>query len=122
MARFQAFTAGPFPSTPFQTVRAVFPHTADWGTGLDAGAAVYIFDVGSGSIFTFNPGILVAGLGLGLRGQSDAPLVNTSVVRLGGVRLYSFVQAEFGNGFTFDLPGGGVELESLGIPLGRLPI
>jgi hypothetical protein len=97
----------------------LFGAPSDWGAGFDTGAAVYIFDVGSGPTFTFNPGILVAGLGLGLTGQNDAPLVNTSGFRLGGVRLYSFFHGEFGNGFAFDSPGGGVELDSLGIPLGQ---
>ena len=44
------------------------------------------------------------GLGLGLTGQDDAPLIKTSGFRLGGVRLYSFFHGEFGNGFVFDSP------------------
>ncbi len=108
----QDFAAGDF------SLNLLFGAPSDWGSGFDEGVAVYLFDA-SGSTFTFNPGLLVAGLGLGLTGQNDAPLVNTYGFRLGGVRLYSFFHGEFGNGFSFDSPGGGVELDSLGIPLGQ---
>ncbi len=108
----QDFAAGDF------SLNLLFGAPTEWGAGFDKGVAVYLFDA-SGSTFTFNPGLLVAGFGLGLTGQNDAPLVNTSGFRLGGIRLYSFFHGEFGSGFSFDSPGGGVELDALGIPLGQ---
>ena len=89
-----------------------------WGSTFDAGVTVYLFQV-SASTFTFNPGIVAAGLGLGLTGQNDAPLVNTGGFRIGGVRLYSFFNGEFASGFHFDSPGAGVEIDQLGLPLSQ---
>jgi hypothetical protein len=89
-----------------------------WGSTFDAGVTVYLFQLSS-STFTFNPGIVAAGLGLGLTGQNDAPLVNTSGFRLGGVRLYSFFRGEFASGFHFDSPGAGIEIDALGLPLSQ---
>ncbi|HEY1986688.1 MAG TPA: DUF6603 domain-containing protein [Terracidiphilus sp.] len=89
-----------------------------WGSTFDAGVTISLFDVAGGN-FTFNPGITAAGLGLGLTGQNDAPLVNTGGFRLGGVRLYSFFHGEFQNSFSFDSPGVGVEIDKLGLPLSQ---
>ena len=95
-----------------------FGAPTSWGSTFDAGATVYLFQT-SGSTFTFNPGIVAAGLGLGLTGQNDGPLVNTGGFRIGGVRLYSFFQGEFASGFHFDSPGAGVEIDKLGLPLSQ---
>lgn len=108
----QAFNVGDY------SLSMLFGAPTAWGADFDSGAAVYLFD-SSGGNFTFNPGLVVAGLGLGLTGQDDAPLIKTSGFRLGGVRLYSFFHGEFGNGFVFDSPGAGVELDGLGLPLGQ---
>lgn len=108
----QAFDIGNY------SLSLLFGAPTDWGSNFDTGAAVYLFD-SSGGNFTFNPGMIIAGLGLGLTGQDDAPLINTDGFRLGGARLYSFFHAEFGSGFTFDSLGAGVELDALGLPLGQ---
>ena len=108
----QAFDVGDY------SLSLLFGAPSSWGADFDSGAAVYLFN-SSGGNFTFNPGLVVAGLGLGLTGQDDAPLIKTSGFRLGGVRLYSFFHGEFGNGFVFDSAGGGVELDALGLPLGQ---
>ena len=108
----QAFDVGDY------SLSLLFGAPSDWGSAFDTGAAVYLFNA-SGGNFTFNPGMIVAGLGLGITGQDDAPLIKTSGFRLGGVRLYSFFHAEFGSGLVFDSPGGGVELDALGLPLGQ---
>jgi hypothetical protein len=89
-----------------------------WGTGFDSGVTVYLFDVAGGN-FTFNPGILAVGLGLGLTGQNDAPLVNTDGFRMGGVRLYSFFWGTFSGGFSLSALGIGAEIDSLGLPLSQ---
>ena len=89
-----------------------------WGSTFDAGVTVYLFQFSS-STFTFNPGIVAAGLGLGLTGQNDGPLVNSNGFRIGGVRLYSFFKGEFASGFHFDSPGAGVEIDKLGLPLSQ---
>ena len=95
----------------------LFGAPSTWDHGMDEGVAVYLFDSVSDPL-KFNPGILVAGLGLGLTGQNDAPLIGRSGFRLGGVRLYSFFAGDFGKG-TFDSLGGGLELDSLGLPLSQ---
>ncbi|HEY1502139.1 MAG TPA: DUF6603 domain-containing protein [Acidobacteriaceae bacterium] len=89
-----------------------------WGTGFDSGVTVYLFDVGGGN-FTFNPGILAVGLGLGLTGQNDAPLVNTNGFRIGGVRLYTFFWGAFSGGFSLSARGIGAEIDALGLPLSQ---
>ena len=96
----------------------LFGAPSTWGSTFDAGVAVYLFNV-SGDTFTFNPGIVAAGLGLGLTGQNDAPLINTGGFRMGGVSLYSFFHGEFASGFNFDSPGVGVEIDKLGLPLSQ---
>jgi len=108
----QAFDIGDY------SLSLLFGAPTDWGSAFDTGAAVYLFNSSGGS-FTFNPGMIVAGLGLGLTGQDDSPLIKTSGFRLGGARLYSFFHAEFGSGFVFDSLGAGVELDALGLPLGQ---
>jgi hypothetical protein len=100
------------------SLSVLFGAPSEWGTGLDFGAAIYVF-TSAGGTFTFDPGLTVVGLGLGLAGQDDAPLINVSGFRLGGVRLYSFFHGEFANGFNLDSGGGGVELDQLGLPLGQ---
>jgi hypothetical protein len=95
-----------------------FGAPASWGSAFDAGVTVYVFQK-SGSTFTFSPGIVAAGLGLGLSGQNDAPLVDTGGFRMGGVRLYSFFDGDFSSGFTFNSPGAGVEIDKLGLPLSQ---
>jgi hypothetical protein len=100
------------------TLTMLFGAPTSWGSTFDAGVAVYLFTV-SGSSFTFDPGIVAAGLGLGLTGQNDAPLVDTGGFRIGGVNLYSFFEAEFAGGFQFSSPGAGAEIAQLGLPLSQ---
>ncbi len=95
-----------------------FGAPVEWGATFDAGVTVHLFQESSGT-FTFNPGITAAGLGLGLAGANDSPLVNTNGFRIGGVRLYSFFHGEFASGFNFDSPGAGVEIDKLGLPLSQ---
>ena len=89
-----------------------------WGTGFDSGVTVYLFDV-SGGNFTFNPGILGVGFGLGLTGANDAPLVNSNGFRIGGVRLYTFFWGSFSGGFSLSALGVGAEIDQLGLPLSQ---
>ena len=92
-----------------------------WGSTFDAGVTLSLFDVSS--TFKFTPDLTVAGLGLGITGSNDGPLVNTNGLRIGGVRLYSFFHAGFTDGtsssFSFDSPGAGVEIDKLGLPLSQ---
>ena len=82
--------------------------------GANDGIVVFMFtDAGA-----FNPGLLVAGLGLGLAGAGDAPLANLSGFRLGGFTGYLFFDAELQSGLTVNSFGGGLELAELGLPLG----
>jgi large repetitive protein len=85
--------------------------------GVDAGLELYLFTDLSGS-FTFTPELHCAGVGIGLAGADDAPLVNLSQFRMGGFNGYFFFDAEFSGGLNFSSLGGGLELAQLGIPLG----
>lgn len=108
----QDFTIGDY------DLSMLFGAPTDWGALFDAGVAVYVFQTG-GSNFTFAPSITVTGLGLGLTGANDAPLVNSNGFRIGGVRLYSFFHGDFSSGFSFDSPGVGAEIDALGLPLSQ---
>jgi large repetitive protein len=89
-----------------------------FGSGFDAGATLYLFDVAGGN-FTFDPGLQAIGLGVGLAGANDSPLVNTNGFRIGGVKLYSFFFADFSSGFSLSGFGAGAEIDKLGIPLSQ---
>ena len=105
------FTAGQY------VISALFGAPADWDAGADAGIVLLIFDT-SGNTISFNPGLSVAGLGIGLTGADDAALVDTSVFRLGGFKGYVFFDAEFQSGPLLNNFGLGMELDQLGLPLG----
>jgi hypothetical protein len=107
----QDFVAGNF------TVSARFGAPADWDVGADAGLVLKLIDTGGGTV-SFNPGLSVAGLGLGLTGVEDAPLVNLSGFRLGGFRGYVFFDSEFKSGPLLSGFGAGLELDAFGLPLG----
>ena len=95
-----------------------FGAPAAWNSGtshLDEGIVFYLFDAGT---LKFNPGLYAVGLGFGITGQNDSPLINTSDFRLGGVDVYVFFDCEFSGGIQFEKFGAGLELASLGIPLG----
>ncbi|HEY6489867.1 MAG: DUF6603 domain-containing protein [Terracidiphilus sp.] len=95
-----------------------FGAPAAWNSGashLDEGIVFYLFDAGT---LQFNPGLYAVGLGFGITGQDDSPLINTSDFRLGGVDVYVFFDCEFSGGIQFQKFGAGLELASLGIPLG----
>ncbi|HZZ37514.1 MAG TPA: DUF6603 domain-containing protein [Acidobacteriaceae bacterium] len=108
----QDFTIGDY------DLSMLFGAPTAWGAMFDAGVTVYVFQTSSGN-FTFTPSITVAGLGLGLTGSNDAPLVNSNGFRIGGVRLYSFFHGDFSSGFNFDSPGVGAEIDALGLPLSQ---
>jgi hypothetical protein len=82
--------------------------------GANAGLTLFLFN----DLLQFNPGLLVAGLGLGITGADDAPLVDLSGFRLGGFNGYLFFDVELQGGLTVNSFGGGLELASLGLPLG----
>jgi hypothetical protein len=106
------FTAGSY------ELSIQFGAPASWnsnGSTLDEGIVFYLFDSGT---LQFNPGLYVVGLGFGITGQNDSPLVNTSDFRMGGVDVYVFFDCEFSGGLQFKNFGAGLELASLGLPLG----
>jgi len=111
----QAFDIGSY------SLAALFGAPSAWATltpGADAGLELYLFTDAGGGSFTFTPELRCAGVGLGLAGASDAPLVNLSAFRLGGVNLYFFVDIQFSNGPAPNSFGGGLELVQMGLPLG----
>jgi len=82
--------------------------------GANDGLTLFLFT----DTFDFRPGLLVAGLGLGITGADDAPLLDMSGFRLGGFNGYLFFDVELAGGLTVNSFGGGLELASLGLPLG----
>jgi hypothetical protein len=110
----EPFTIGSYSLT------ALFGAPSAWTNvtpGADKGLDLYLF-TDSGGSFTFTPELHCAGVGLGLTGANDAPLVNLSQFRMGGFNGYFFFNAGFANGLNFDSLGGGLELLQVGIPLG----
>ena len=108
----EAFDIGSYSLT------ALFGAPSTWSNGADFGLGLYLLtDNGSGS-FTFTPRLRCVGVGLGITGANDAPLVNTSAFRLGGFNGYVFFDAQFSGGLTVSSGGGGLELLQLGLPLG----
>jgi large repetitive protein len=108
----QEFAAGSY------TLRVHFGAPADWAAGMDEGLALYLLQSG-GASFTFVPGLHCVGIGVGITGQDDAPLINTDQFRLGGVDGYVFFDVDFQGGISFSNFGAGLELDAFGIPLGQ---
>jgi hypothetical protein len=82
--------------------------------GANDGLALFLFT----DTFDFKPGLIAAGLGLGITGADDTPLVDLDGFRLGGFNSYLFFDAELQGGLSVGSFGGGIELASLGLPLG----
>jgi hypothetical protein len=108
----QQFSAGSF------SLNVHFGAPADWAVGMDEGLGLYLFQTGGASL-SFNPGLHCVGIGVGMTGQDDAPLINTDQFRLGGLDGYVFFDVEFQSGLNFSNFGGGLQLDALGIPLGQ---
>jgi hypothetical protein len=107
--------------TPSFSLAALFGAPSDWtklSPGADGGLTLYLFTDSGGGSFSFTPQLRCAGVGLGLAGASDAPLVNLSAFRLGGFNGFFFFDAQFASVLSLDSFGGGLELVQLGIPLG----
>ncbi len=108
----QEFSAGSF------SLNVHFGAPADWAAGMDEGLGLYLFQSGGASL-QFNPGLHCVGIGLGITGQDDAPLINTDQFRLGGLDGYVFFDVEFQSGVSFSNFGAGLQLDAFGIPLGQ---
>jgi large repetitive protein len=111
----QAFDIGSYSLT------ALFGAPSSWAAlspGADFGLGLYLFKDAGGGSFTFTPRLRCAGVGLGLTGANDAPLVNLSAFRLGGFNGHFFFDAQFTSGLALNSFGGGMELLQLGLPLG----
>ena len=100
------------------TLTVHFGAPADWATGMDEGLGLYLFQAGGASL-QFRPGLHCVGIGLGITGQGDSPLINTSQFRLGGVDAYTFFDVDFQGGISLSGFGAGLELDQFGIPLGQ---
>ncbi len=84
--------------------------------GADAGVTLYLFTQAGG--FQFSPELAVRGLGLGLAGDGDAPLLNESGFRIGALDTYLAFDVDLRSGKVSGL-GGGVEIEKLGLPISQ---
>jgi hypothetical protein len=109
------------------TLELHFGAPTAWGPAMgaghttDSGLAVYLFDSNApnpGSFF--QPRIDFIGVGLGLKGANDQPLVNTDEFRMEGADLYLFLSWNIAAGTPPDGIGAGLELDQVGLPLGSL--
>jgi large repetitive protein len=77
----------------------------------------------SGSTYTFAPSLRVGGqhaggIGVGLAGAGDAPLINTSGFRMEDVRAYVFFDLDFTGSVSGQHFGVAAELQGISLPLG----
>lgn len=112
LSGLQQFDVGSF------TLTVHFGAPVDWAAGMDEGLGLYLFQIGGPSV-QFRPGLHCVGIGVGITGQGDSPLINTSQFRLGGVDAYAFFDVDFQGGVSLPNLGAGLELDQFGIPLGQ---
>ena len=98
------------------SITLLFGKPADW-LGPNAGITLDLFTTGTS--ITFAPALSVRGLGVGLSGEGDAPLLNVSGFRMGAVDAYLAFSVNLLSGSVSDV-GGGVEIDKLGLPLNQL--
>ena len=89
---------------------------ADW-LGPNAGVTLDLLTTGSS--IAFAPALAVRGLGVGLAGDGDSPLLNASGFRIGAVDAYLAFTIDLLHGTVSGL-GGGLEIDQLGLPLNQL--
>ena len=94
-------------------VSALFGAPATW-LGPTAGIALYLFSTAGG--LQFAPELLVRGVGVGLAGSGDAPLLDAAGFRIGAADAYLAFQLDLRTGSVSGL-GGGVEIDQLGLPI-----
>ncbi len=94
-----------------------FGAPASWGSAAAEGLVVYLFEVTPDGA-DFNVGIELHGVGVSLSHTDGTALVNESLLRLGGVRVYLFMDLETKAGLQVEHAGAGLELTGFGIPLG----
>ncbi|HEY6481280.1 MAG TPA: DUF6603 domain-containing protein, partial [Streptosporangiaceae bacterium] len=88
---------------------------ATW-LGPTAGLTLYLFTVAGG--LQFAPRLLARGLGVGLAGSGNAPLLNESGLRIGGLDGYVAFEIDLTGGTVSGL-GGGLEIDKLGLPISQ---
>jgi large repetitive protein len=97
-------------------ISLLFGKPATW-LGSEAGVTLFLF---SGSPFTFAPELNVRGLGLGVAGDGDTPLVNDPKFRVGAIDGYIAFDVDFSNPGSNLNFGGGLEIDQLGLPFDQL--
>lgn len=98
------------------SVSLLFGAPATW-LGSTAGIILNLFTTSGG--VNFAPALHVRGLGIGLSGAGDAPLLNESGFSIGAVDAYLAFDLDLKTGHLSDL-GGGLEIDKLGLPLNLL--
>ncbi|MEO7040098.1 MAG: hypothetical protein ABI446_12540, partial [Gemmatimonadaceae bacterium] len=92
---------------------------ATW-LGTTAGVSLYLFTI-TGDTVTFAPTLHARGIGVGVSSASDAPVLDVSGFRIGGIDGYLTFELSLANGtVALSELGGGVEIDKLGIPLSAL--
>ncbi len=113
------------------TIDIRFGAPAAWGKAMtpssDTGPPLYPTDTGlalyllqTSPTTAFHPRIDFIGVGLGLEGANDQPLVKTDDFRMNGADLYLFLSWDIGANETVNGFGAGLELDQVGLPLGSL--
>jgi hypothetical protein len=97
-----------------------------WGTSMnpaaatDSGLAFYLLAADPSGNISFHPRLDFIGVGFGLTGTNDTPLVDTDDFRLGAANLYLFFSWDFTASSTPQSFGAGAELNQMGLPLGAV--
>lgn len=98
----------------------LFGKPASW-LGSSAGVTLFLFtdqNHGVGPLdYQFAPELNARGLGVGVKGAGDTPLVNSPKFRVGAIDGYVAFTIASG---TAQLDGGGIEIDQLGLPLNAM--
>ena len=91
---------------------------SDEGTpGADGGLELLLLRTGVADI-ELDVGVLLAGVGIGLAREDGTKLVDTSLLRIGELRAYLFMDVETTPSLDVSHLGAGAELIGFGLPLG----
>jgi len=90
-----------------------------WLSDTDRGLTVYLVKLATTGPPAFKPALKLVGVGAGLAGKDDGKLLDTSVLTLGGVDAFLFLNLPLDSTAGASDFGAAVELVKLGLPLGE---
>ena len=109
----QGFNAGDF------EIALLLGAPAEWGAPAAEGVTILLIDI-SGATPQFNFGMLLHGLGAGISNVSGDPLIDSSVIRIGAIDLFTFLDLETASGLSVQSFGAGAQVTGFGLPLGSV--